>query len=69
MKVRALKEFKDLKENVVRMPGDIFTCTKERFEEMKTGLRKFCLECEWVEEVKENGSTKAGKSSTRDNNK
>lgn len=69
MKVRVLKEFKDLKENVARKPGDVFVCTKERFEEIKDGLRMFCLECDWVEEVKEDGSIKSSKSANRTNDK
>ncbi|BCK01416.1 hypothetical protein [Anaerocolumna chitinilytica] len=36
MKVRALEQFNDLTENVMRKKGDIFTTTEKRFEEINS---------------------------------
>ena len=51
MKIKVLKPFKDFKENVKREVGDEFIVSKERFAEIKEGLKKF-EDTTWVEEVK-----------------
>ena len=53
MKIKVLKEFKDLVENKLRRVGDEFEVTKERFEEIDTELREKYKDVAWVEEVKE----------------
>lgn len=53
MKIKVLKEFKDLLENKLRKVGDEFEVTKERFEEIDTKLREKYKDVAWVEEVKE----------------
>lgn len=53
MKIKVLKEFKDLAENKLRKVGDEFEVTKERFEEIDTKLREKYKDVKWVEEVKE----------------
>lgn len=53
MKIKVLKEFKDLAENKLRKVGDEFEVTKERFEEIDTTLREKYKDIKWVEEVKE----------------
>lgn len=53
MKVRALKKFEDLKDKVVREPNTktaLFTCSKERYEEIVKGLGQDFIEI--VEEEK-----------------
>lgn len=52
MKIKVLKEFKDLAENKLRKVGDEFEVTKERFEEIDTTLREKYKDIKWVEEVK-----------------
>lgn len=53
MKVRTLKPFRDLKENIDRQENDEFTVTKKRFDEIDKGLPGY------VEEVKDNGKQKS----------
>ena len=53
MKYKVLKEFKDLKEDILRKPGDIIDITATRAKEIETGLSKFCPDCEWIEKVEE----------------
>ena len=53
MKYKVLKEFKDLKEDVLRQPGDIFEATVERVKEINDGLAKFCDGCEWIKKVED----------------
>ncbi len=53
MKIKVLKEFKDLAENKLRKVGDEFEVTKKRFEEIDTKLREKYKDVAWVEEVKE----------------
>lgn len=53
MKVRTLKPFRDLKENIERQENDEFTVTKKRFEEIKKKLPGY------VEEVTEDGKQKS----------
>lgn len=36
MKVQALENFTDLKENVLRQKGELFEVTKERYEEINS---------------------------------
>lgn len=47
MKIKTLKNFKDLQEGISRVTGDVFVVSKERFEEINSKLPGF------VEEVKE----------------
>lgn len=54
MKVKVLEKFKDLKENVIRNPGDEFTLTKDRFEEINKKLPGY------LEEIKETKKSKKG---------
>lgn len=49
MKIKVLKEFKDLAENKLRKVGDEFEVTKERFEEIDTTLREKYKDIKWVE--------------------
>ncbi|MGV3054838.1 hypothetical protein [Streptococcus hyovaginalis] len=53
MKVRTLKPFRDLKENIERQENDEFTVTKKRFEEITKKLPGY------VEEVTEDGKQKS----------
>lgn len=69
MKVRVLKEFFDKKENITRKPGDVFTCTRERYEEIEKKLKFYCIQCQWIEVVEDGTSPEASKKPTRDNNK
>lgn len=69
MKVRVLKEFYDKKEDITRKPGDVFTCSQERFEEIEAGLKLYCVQCKWIEVVEDGSSPKASKKPTGDNNK
>lgn len=69
MKIRVLKEFYDKKENITRNPGDVFTCSKERYEEIENKLKLFCVQCKWIEVVEDGASTKASKKSARNNDK
>lgn len=55
MKVKVLEKFKDLKENLIRNPGDEFTLTKKRFEEIDKKLPGY------IEEIKEVKKTKSKK--------
>ncbi|MGT2947166.1 hypothetical protein [Streptococcus chenjunshii] len=48
MKVKVLKDFKDLKENLIRRTGEEFEASKKRFDEIKAKLPSY------VEEVKTN---------------
>ena len=52
MKIRVLKDFRDLKEDLDRKVGEEFIVNKERFEELNIKLQKFG-KGPWVEEVKE----------------
>lgn len=69
MKVKVLKQFYDKKENITRSPGDVFTCSKERAEEIKNKLKLYCTQCQWIEVVEDGRSSKASKKPTRDNDK
>lgn len=51
MKIKVLKDFKDLKEEVKRVAGDEFSASKERYEEINTKLPGYIEEI--VEEVVE----------------
>lgn len=51
MKIKTLRNFKDLKEGIIRKTGDVFIVNKERFEEINSKLPGFIEEV--VEEVKE----------------
>lgn len=53
MKVKTLKKFRDLKDNVIREEGDLFICSKERFEEINKALIANWGKGPWLEEVKE----------------
>ncbi len=53
MKVKTLKKFRDLKDNVIREEGDLFICSKERFEEINKTLIDNWGKGPWLEEVKE----------------
>lgn len=55
MKVKVLEKFKDLKEDVIRNPGDEFILNKKRFEEINKKLPGF------LEEIKEKKKTKSKK--------
>ena len=54
MKVKVLEKFKDLKEDVIRNPGDEFILNKKRFEEIDKKLPGF------LEEIKEKKKSKKG---------
>lgn len=53
MKIKVLKEFKDLKENILRKPGDIFVASKDRYREISEELSRYCSQCKWIEEVED----------------
>lgn len=53
LKVKTLKPFRDLKENIERKENDEFTVTKKRFEEITKKLPGY------IEEVKEDGKQKS----------
>ena len=53
MKYKVLKEFKDLKEDILRKPGDIIDITATRAKEIEVGLSKFCSNSKWIEKVEE----------------
>lgn len=55
MKAKVLEKFKDLKEGVIRNPGDELTLTKERFEEINRKLPGY------LEEIKEKKKSKGDK--------
>lgn len=44
MKVKVLKHFRDLQENVIRNPGEVFSVTKKRFSEIDKALPDFIEE-------------------------
>lgn len=54
MKAKVLEKFKDLKEDIIRNPGDEFTLTKDRFEEIDKKLPGY------LEEIKETNKSKKG---------
>lgn len=58
MKVKVLEKFKDLKENTLRNPGDEFTLTKDRFEEINKKLPGYIEE---IKEIKKSKSKKGDK--------
>lgn len=58
MKVKVLEKFKDLKENTLRNPGDEFTLTKDRFEEIN---KKIPGHIEEIIEKKKSRSKKGDK--------
>ena len=58
MKVKVLKPFFDVKEQVNRHVGEVFECTPDRFSEILS-----ILPC-WVEEVKETKPKAAAKKKT-----
>ncbi|MDO4595095.1 MAG: hypothetical protein Q4B52_06900 [Tissierellia bacterium] len=58
MKAKVLEKFKDLKENTLRNPGDEFTLTKDRFEEINKKLPGYLKE---IKETKETKSKKGDK--------
>lgn len=55
MKVKVLERFRDLKEDVIRNPGDEFILNKKRFEEINKKLPGY------LEEIKETKKTKSKK--------
>lgn len=55
MRAKVLEKFKDLKEDVIRNPGDEFILNKKRFEEINKKLPGF------LEEIKETKKTKSKK--------
>lgn len=55
MRVKVLEKFEDLKENKLRNPGDEFTLTKDRFEEINKKLPGH------LEEIKETKKSKGDK--------
>ena len=67
MKVKVLKKFRDLKEDTLRNPGDEFTLTKDRFQEINKKLPGFLEEIkqedkqEDKQENKEEDKTKSKK--------
>ncbi|MDU1176266.1 MAG: hypothetical protein E6987_01525 [Peptoniphilus harei] len=69
MKVKVLKEFHDKKENITRKPGDVFTCSKERYEEIEKTLKLYCVQCQWIEVVEDGPSIKASKKSAGNNDR
>ena len=54
MKAKVLEKFKDLKEDTLRNPGDEFTLSKDRFEEINKTLPGY------LEEIKETKKSKKG---------
>lgn len=57
MKVKALKEFIDLEEEVTRSKGDIFECSQTRFKQMlKNGKDKY--NDVFVEEIEDKKTSK-----------
>ena len=69
MKIKVLKEFHDKKENITRKPGDVFTCSKERYGEIEKTLKLYCVQCQSIEVVEDGPSIKASQESARDNDK
>lgn len=55
MKAKVLEKFKDLKEDTLRNPGDEFTLTKGKFEEINKKLPGY------LEEIKETKKSKSKK--------
>ena len=53
MKVKVLKEFKDKETGKIRKPGEVFTLTKKRFDEIEKTLVKTTSKKGWLEEIKE----------------
>lgn len=51
MKVKTLKQFRDLKEDKMRQVGDEFIVNKERFKEIQEKLKEV-EDTDWIEEVK-----------------
>lgn len=63
MKAKVLKKFRDLKEDLIRNPGDEFTLTKDRFEEINKKLPGF------LEEIKEETDKETEKETNKENKK
>lgn len=59
MKVKVLKSFIDLSEGVERKAGDVFECTKERFEEIKAKLPEWVISVEEPKTTSSKAKTKA----------
>lgn len=57
MKIRTIKLFHDLKEDVIRFKGDVFEASPERFEEISQKLPGYVEEAE-VEAPKKSGRKK-----------
>lgn len=54
MKVRViLGPFDDYKEKTRRKVGDVFICSKERFQEINKVLKSKTKKGPWIEEIKE----------------
>lgn len=59
MKIKALRKFRDIKENVIRNKNDEFIVSKDRFKELVNNLNewskkhnKLDLVDKWVKEIK-----------------
>ena len=57
MKVKALREFNDQKAKTKRRPGDVFTVSKARYDEIMAYMPDLIAECE--EEPAEAAGAKA----------
>lgn len=56
MKATVLKDFRDLKENVVRKAGDTFEATRERIDEINEKLGAKFVKAEFIPRKKKEDS-------------
>lgn len=56
MKATVLKDFRDLKENVVRKAGDTFEATRERIDEINDKLGAKFVKAEFIPRKKKEDS-------------
>ena len=53
MKAKVLKKFKDRETGKIRKPGEVFTLTRKRFDEIGKTLEMVTNTGNWLEEIKE----------------
>ena len=53
MKAKVLKKFKDRETGKIRKPGEVFTLTRKRFDEIGKTLEMVTNTKGWLEEIKE----------------
>lgn len=53
MKAKVLKKFKDRETGKIRKPGEVFTLTRKRFDEIGKTLEMATNTKGWLEEIKE----------------